>query len=119
MNKIQIVETSNSAKKLYSKLENKEVFVQFIYDDINRHSIFNSISSVYLNDFENEYLINISNCDAKKVDITDLNLNFKKTYLFGAKEALHQIKLQNYIDLHYYLHSVSNKHYIEPNDIEE
>jgi len=111
LNKIQIVETSNSAKELYSKLENKEVFVQLIYDDINRHSLFNPISAVYLNDFENEYLINISNCDAKKVDVTGLNLNFKKTYLFGAKEALHQIKLQNYIDLHYYLHSVSNKHY--------
>ena len=76
MNKIQIIETNNIANELYSKLENKEVFVQFIYDDINRHSLFNKFSAVYLNDFENEYLINISNCDAKKVNITDLNLNF-------------------------------------------
>ena len=37
LNKIQIIETSNSAKELYSKLENKEVFVQFIYDDINKY----------------------------------------------------------------------------------
>ena len=81
MNKIQIIETNSSAKELYSKLENKEVFVQFIYDDINRHSLFNSISSVYLNDFENEYLINISNCDAKRVDVTGKTITLRDNIL--------------------------------------
>ena len=112
MEKVKIIETVEGLDRLYKKLKGKDIFMQFVYEDAYKHPILNDISVIYINDFKQDYLINLKNSDSNKVDLVSNEFdNFGKVYLFGAKELLHRYKITDYTDLNHYLHLVSGKYF--------
>ena len=93
-----IVENNKQLKKFLKNFESKESIILPIEQDSNLHPQKSKLSLLYVNTFDDEYVLPINHNECLNIDLPNLKTK-NKVYTLDRKKLLHFLDLDNVIDV--------------------
>ena len=93
-----IVENNKQLKKFLKDFKSKESIILPIEQDSNLHPQKSKLSLLYVNTFDDEYVLPINHNECLNIDLPNLKTK-NKVYTLNRKKLLHFLDLDNVIDV--------------------
>lgn len=93
-----IIENNKDLKKFLKEYQSKDSIILPISSDENKHPLDTDICLLYVNTFDNEYILPIKHNECLNIDLPNLKSDTKK-YTIDRKKLLHFLDLENVIDV--------------------
>jgi len=93
-----IVENNKQLKKFLKDFKSKESIILPIEQDSNLHPQKSKLSLLYINTFDDEYVLPINHNECLNIDLPNLKTK-NKVYTLDRKKLLHFLDLDNVIDV--------------------
>ena len=93
-----IVENNKQLKKFLKDFKSKESIILPIEQDSNLHPQKSKLSLLYVNTFDDEYVLPINHNECLNIDLPNLKTK-NKVYTLDRKKLLHFLDLDNVIDV--------------------
>ena len=93
-----IVESKKQIEDFLENYKKKDCIIIPVESDSNKHPRQTRLSFIYINTFEEEYILPINHNDCLNIEVLNLSADTQK-YTYDKKKLLHFLDLQNVIDV--------------------